>query len=272
MNRRPKTNSMSAAALAIALANSVASGALAAQDTSLNVIGFSVDRTLFAFEEYGIADGSGAPSTTIYVIDTATDNWLANTPVSVGGGEEDGLTIENSPDPESATNALLQQYRASALAQIEPLFAARGGLREAITVAANPPTDFTNDAKTARFHPVPYFSAIRQSAQQKMLNLSITETTFPAGENCFGIFETMKGLTLTLTDERDGATKTLSADTRVPASRGCPQSYRIEKVVVPPRIGDFPDVLAVILRYATTGFEGADGKLMAVTYKMPGQY
>ena len=86
------------------------------------------------------------------------------------------------------------------------------------------------------------------------------------------MFETMKGLTLTLTDERDGSTRNLNADTRIPASRGCPQFYRIEKVVVPPRTGNFPDVIAVILRYATVGFEGADGKLMAVTYKMPGQY
>ncbi|MEO0545917.1 MAG: DUF2259 domain-containing protein [Pseudomonadota bacterium] len=249
-----------------------ANAALAAQDTSLNVIGFSTDGTIFAFEEYKVQDGSGAPSSTVYVIDMATDTWLPDTPITIGGSETDGLSIENSPDPEAATAAFLKQYRDKAKARVAALFEARGGLREAITVAANPPTDFSNDAQKVRFHPVPYFSAIRQTPEQKMLQLSITETPFPASENCFSMFESMKGLTLTLIDERDGSVKNLNEDTRIPASRGCPQFYRIEKVVVPQPNRTNPDALAIILRYATVGFEGNDGRLMAITYQMPRKY
>lgn len=249
-----------------------ANAAMAAQDTSLNVMGFSADGTIFAFEEYKVQDGSGAPSSTVYVIDMATDTWLPNTPIKIGGTEDSGLSIENSPDPEAATAAFLKQYRDEAKARVAPLFEARGGLREAITIVANPPNDFSNDARRVRFHPVPYFSAIRQTPEQKMLRLSITETPFPASENCFSMFESMKGLTLTLTDERDGSVKNLNEDTHIPASRGCPQFYRIEKVVVPQPNRTNPDALAVILRYATVGFEGKDGRLMAVTYQMPRKY
>ncbi len=42
--------------------------------------GFSIDGQLFAFEEYGVQDGSGFPYSTIYVIDTSTDQWTANSP------------------------------------------------------------------------------------------------------------------------------------------------------------------------------------------------
>ena len=45
-----------------------------------HIHGFSADGKLFAFEEYGVQDGSGFPYSTIYIIDTDTDNWTAGSP------------------------------------------------------------------------------------------------------------------------------------------------------------------------------------------------
>lgn len=54
---------------------------LAGDIASLQTIGFSADGRIFAFEEYGVQDGSGFPYSNIYVIDTRTDRFIAGTPI-----------------------------------------------------------------------------------------------------------------------------------------------------------------------------------------------
>ena len=41
------------------------------------------DGEIFAFEEFGVQDGSGFHFSTIYVIDTDTDSWAPGTPIRV---------------------------------------------------------------------------------------------------------------------------------------------------------------------------------------------
>ena len=48
------------------------SPAIAGDTAELNILGFSGDSSIFAFEEYGVQDGSGFPYSTIYVIDTSS--------------------------------------------------------------------------------------------------------------------------------------------------------------------------------------------------------
>jgi len=47
------------------------------------LLGFSPDGRYFAFEEYGIQDGSGFPYSNIFLIDTTTDEWVTGTPIRV---------------------------------------------------------------------------------------------------------------------------------------------------------------------------------------------
>ena len=44
---------------------------------SIEILGFTADGSVFAFEEYGIQDGSGFPYSHRFYIDTATDRFLA---------------------------------------------------------------------------------------------------------------------------------------------------------------------------------------------------
>ena len=74
------------ACLALALLTAFAVlGALApakaGDAATLNVLGFSSDGAIFAFEEYGVQDGSGFPYANRYYIDTATDTFLPGSPI-----------------------------------------------------------------------------------------------------------------------------------------------------------------------------------------------
>lgn len=71
-------------------------GAAAAAEAALMMpIGYSGNLRYFAFEEFGISDGSGNAYSSIYMIDTAADRWVVGTPVRVVAdtGEEPLSTI-----------------------------------------------------------------------------------------------------------------------------------------------------------------------------------
>src|SRR4051812_27449066 len=62
--------------------------AMAADNALINMIGFSEDGAYFAFEQYGIQDGSGFAFSEIYVVDLVNDKWLSGTPVVVRAEDE----------------------------------------------------------------------------------------------------------------------------------------------------------------------------------------
>ena len=70
----------------------------------LEILGFSKDGGVFAFEEYGVQDGSGFPYANRYYIDTTTDTFVKGTPVRVRLHPADCAAIEalgpNSALPE----------------------------------------------------------------------------------------------------------------------------------------------------------------------------
>ena len=68
----------------IAALSLFAAGPAAAGDAAeLGILGFSADGGVFAFEEYGIQDGSGFPYSSIFIIDTAKDAFIPGTPIRV---------------------------------------------------------------------------------------------------------------------------------------------------------------------------------------------
>ena len=127
--------SILAAIAALALAGSAA---LAGDYAELEALGFSPDGRTFAFEEYGIQDGSGFPYSNIYVIDTASDNWVAGTPIRVRN--------DNEATP-------LQQTRKTARAKAQPILQARQVGEPGNHVASNPPTEMSADPHRVVFLP-----------------------------------------------------------------------------------------------------------------------
>jgi predicted secreted protein len=245
----------------------------AAEYSTGNSLGFSRDGNHFVFEEYGVTDGLGAPYVQLFAIDIVSDRWLKGTPVRLTSSEEEIFAFEDKMSKNGITDRLdiqdarqvdVDGLRARARNQAQPVLKGLGKLRSGDLRVYNPPQELTGNAKTVRFSNLYYRSLINSDANIRAWRLDLAEKKFPASEACFGRHDKMAGFSLLLTNETSGEATVLNQDTRVPKSRNCPQKYYIEQVLTYPRKdGGFS--LAVLVRYATPGFEGPDGRLIAVT-------
>lgn len=220
----------------------LARGALAGDTASLNVLGYSPDGKVFAFEEYGIADGSGFPYSHIYFIDTSEDKFLPGTPIRVRVEEEVPLAKVRDMSRQKA-DALRAKYRLDD--------------NPGVIVAYNPPSEIGSDPLKVRFFP--YVSAPPHDYSHTLV---LTQREFPVPEGCAGFADSYRGFTLALT-EYQGNTfdKVVHEDVSIPASRGCPNDYRIGAVVS----SEFKDVpLIAMILVGSHGFEGNDRRWIAV--------
>ena len=112
-------------------------------------IGHSPDGRHFAFMQYGVTDGAGAPYVDAFLIDTQTDGFVSGTPVRLGGGEPGDLS-------ESAVRARLAGLRAEAETLVADALVAAGGTpdwREGDTLAHSPSTHLSGDPLTMTVNP-----------------------------------------------------------------------------------------------------------------------
>lgn len=221
--------------------------ALAGDAAKLDILGFSKDGGTFAFEEYGVQDGSGFPYANRFYIDTATDKFLSKTPVRVRLDDErsslenarnkagqDGQGLTSLPDTELRTNV-------------------------GQTVASNPVTELSADPFKVTINPRPIFPALDAN-----LTIELQEVAVPASETCQNMGE-IKGFRLMLAEDKpDAKPELLHEDKAIPSSRGCPLGYSIGVVqTFYPESGK--PVVAVMIAVRGAGFEGPDYRWLAVT-------
>ncbi len=60
------------------------------------MIGYSEDGNYFAFEQFGIQDGSGFAFSDVFVIDLVNDKWTAGSPFEVEAEDEAAFTGRGS--------------------------------------------------------------------------------------------------------------------------------------------------------------------------------
>lgn len=211
------------------------------------LIGFSEDGGIFAFEEYGVQDGSGLPYSNIFFIDTAKDQYLPETPYRVQMKEGDDTSLASA--------------RSQAYAQASALIVEHGmtGHTGAI-VAFNPQSELGSDGKEIRYRPFSSDPPIDTTYAMK-----IEDVGLPPYSSCKDITpDNAAGFRLTLT-ERAGkpASEVIHEDDRIPESRKCPVGYRLGGVVsyYPPSRDLLNIALVQVLSY---GFEGRDGRWIAV--------
>ena len=217
----------------------------AAEFSEVRPIGFSDDGAIFAFEEFGVQDGSGFPFASRFFIKTATDTFLP------------GSTVHVIIEDEAKTVA---DARAAAAAQSDPLEQQYGFLDNPGVIAAfNPMSELDSAAHQLRYMPmsmVPaYFGAY---------TARLTEKTLSSSPHCNSITEATLGFRLEVTEvEGEPASILLHDDTSVPKSRNCPRSYRLGGVVTHYADGVWTHAFLVLFR--SFGFEGEHGRWMAVT-------
>lgn len=206
------------------------------------ILGFNQDGTRFGFIEYGRQDGSGFPYANIYVIDTATDTWTDGSPFRVML-EDETATVGQARQQatEAAAGSILQLTEPGTI------------------VASNRPLEIV--AEPMRIVAQPRFF---QVSSPDLVEYRISTEPLLGPDYCQGFGQT-RGFTLSQMFEQAGeATRILHEDTALPESRGCPLGYRFADLITYFPEGGEP-VIAILILMERVGFEGPDGRFLAVT-------
>lgn len=214
-------------------------------------VGFSVDGRYFAFEEFGVQDGSGFPYANLYVIDLERDAWVSGTPIRVRREAEDAGW--------SGLAAVRGEARARA-----------GGILADLGVRAPALELFARGIGEARGAPARVTVAVPNPSfpmAEPWGRLDLVLETIAAPSPLDFCPEPTRGFRLTRIDAAGGA-RVLHADARVPRSRGCAVDYRLTRVLAPGFPAAGATGVAVISVFAS-GFEGLDRRFIALPVPLP---
>lgn len=222
--------------------------AFAGDTATPQVIGFSADGKVFAFEEYGIQDGSGFPYANRFYIDTTTDSFVAGTPIRV--------RIDDEAAEISAARAQARDKGDKIVA--ESVLAANPG----VTAGWNAVTELSADPLRMTAYPRPIFPSIDSPVEFRLEEIPMAATA-----GCEGLGDVAGFRLLRIDPTPGGQTTLVHEDASIPTSRNCPQGYRIGGIqTFHPQSGD--PVFAVIIAVRSVGFEGPDHRWIAVTGRL----
>ena len=217
--------------------------ALAGDRAQIDPIGYSADGSYFAFEEFGVQDGSGFAYSSIYVIDVADDSWVVGTPVRVLAQDE---------------QASLEDIRAQAHAEAD-IYITMLGIAVPAEFVAMIGDGVPGDAGQSLTFGVPGYE-VGMVTDSHTLELARFDTS--SATPCQQWFSsTPRGYQLSIAD--DAGTRVVHRDDSLPRSRGCPVDYRLYGVLLPFGRDNLQRAVA-ILSVHTFGFEGPDRRFLAV--------
>ena len=209
--------------------------------------GFSTDAKgrYFAFEEFGVQDGSGFPYSNIYIVDLKEDKWVPGTPVRI--------LIEEDNQP-------LLRARIKAFQQATNLMQRYNIARSGVMMAASPLNE-VSDKSVLRFHQA-MNPLLRNQPAPYRLDLSnidvmdINECGFPDNR--------VMGFALSLT-KPDGTFVDIHDEGAAPKSRGCPMRYHLVAVFAPDRYKIASYAVALVGVFSRA-FEGPSLRYIAVPF------
>lgn len=222
----------------------IAAPAHAGDIAAFQTIGFSKDGGIYAFEEYGVQDGSGFAYSNIYVIDTVKDTYLEGTPIRVLVKDEAvGVGAARAQALEKAAS-LIEKHR---LADNPGLLA-----------AFNPVSDASGNP-----YQISYYAYAAAPPFGSPYRLGLEEVMQPAGEKCSSWTERSSTFKLKmLLQDGKNSDRIVYDEQRAPESRGCVTGYRLGGVVTHQGFGsNLHMALVTVLQH---GFEGQNGRWIAV--------
>ncbi len=170
----------------------------------VDILGFSDEGIRFAFEQFGIQDGSGFPYSEIFIINVPTDDWVG-TPFRLRTEPSDGSY--EVPD-----EALYVTRRQNLDAAGEALTNSRIFDRRGRTVGLNPVTEIGSDPHKLSVYPRAYVPSLDNA-----MNFFLEEYPLKSSE-CESYGVEAKGFRLIL--DHEGEDRIINEDTKLPKSRG----------------------------------------------------
>lgn len=233
----------------LAMLGAFVSPAFAADSALVNVIGYSQDQRYFAFEEFGIQDGSGFAYSSIYLIDLKEDRWVVGTPIRVQADSEDQTLGEVRQATADKAAPRLDDLRIDVPAH---------------ELAAIPDGTPGADGSKLTFG-LPGFSGPGSTRGEFTLTLTMFEAI--SGAPCREWFDSAAiGYAAVMSDL--GVTREVHRDSTLPRSRGCPADYRVRAIYAPFMASDISRSVAIVSVYSR-GFEGLDRRFMALPLAYP---
>jgi predicted secreted protein len=211
-------------------------------------LGFSADGRYFAFEQFGIQDGSGFPYSDIFVIDLEADAWVEGTPVRV--------SIENEEVP-------ISEARRQAHDKVRPTLEQFDVYHPGRLVAAAPVTEAYQDPHELSFR---RHSFEAPGSDQRTALLDILDRPTPPG--CAGLGEDFKGFALRVRNDATKEEILVHEDAGLPSSRGCPLDYGLSDIVAFPAFAQ-AEILVLLVNVFAYGFEGPDRRYIAIRIPAP---
>lgn len=233
------------AASALLVASLFAAPVLAGDAATFNPLGFSEDGRYFAFEEFGIQDGSGFPYANLTILDVAEDKWAAGSPFRIRL-DDDAATLSDARD--------------AARVEAEPNFETLAIVVPPLTVALNADGEPAGDGSSLGFGRPGFGLDGMQDVATLTLSTTIPDYAGPCVAD-YG-FDPPVGYVLTL--DAPSGTTILHEDEAVPASRGCTVAYRLYGVFAPLDWAFKGLTPVAVLSVYTNGFEGPDRRFLAV--------
>lgn len=234
----------------LGLLGALASLPARAGDTAdIEILGFSADGRVFAFEEYGQMDGAGFPYSHRFYIDTSNDKFLPGTPIRVT------LEDETASVEEARQRARIRGERIIRDAQ---LASNRG-----TTVAFSPVTELSADPFRLVANPrlvVPPVDAA--------VEFRLEEIAMQTPPRCEGLGDIVGMRIMRIATAAGARTQLRHEDQTIPLSRGCPVGYRLGGLqTFYPDDGGQP-VYALLIAIRRFGFEGPDHRWIAATGRL----
>jgi predicted secreted protein len=223
----------------------LATPALAGDRALFEPIGYSADGRYFAFEEFGIQDGSGFAYSSVYVVDLPADKWTYGSPFHAQAADD---------QPDTPLAAVRAEARDKAGEKLVPL-----GIAVPAEILVLIGDGVPDAAKTISWST----PGCCGPADTQNNGLSLSLATFPAGspQDCEALIGD-KALGYALSYSEAGETTELHRDgAMLPGSRGCPLDYRLYAVLAP--FGQNQPRVAIVSVYPF-GFEGPDRRFLAV--------
>ncbi|MBL0371423.1 DUF2259 domain-containing protein [Rhizobium sp. KVB221] len=235
-----------AVALVLLVGASLAGTSAHAGDSAqLDVIGFSADGRIFAFEEFGVQDGSGFAYSNIYFLDTQEDKFLPGTPFKVLAAEE--MTL----------GKIRKAARGKALPLIDKYDLENN---PGLTVAYNPVSEAESNPHRLKFYRYPVSPPFGPA-----FTVELKPKLFPAPKTCLNMEGAFSGFSLSFTEP---SKHLIYEDQQVPSSRYCPNGYRLGAVIASD-VNSAPAM--VMIQVSNFGFEGNDERWIAVPVRLTEQ-